>query len=164
MELIGSHVPNILSSNMLVIVGQIALDIIEMHPITSKGVKAATNSFTNTCSTSSSNCTSAFCKCWCRKQLFNVIGLEVTLLSSLSCSLLEQVPACNSGPFHTRAKSRDHEIVRAQKKVSKVRPNTPPKLCLVVTGPSSVVWSHMWLALNQMLFQRVSIHVGPHTW
>ena len=29
------------------------------------------------------------------------------------------------GPLHTRAKSRDHEIVRAQKKVSKGRPKTP---------------------------------------
>jgi hypothetical protein len=29
------------------------------------------------------------------------------------------------GPLHTRAKSRDHEIVGAQKKVSKGRPNTP---------------------------------------
>ena len=39
------------------------------------------------------------------------------------------------GPLHTRAKSRDHEIVRAQKKVSKGRPNTPPKSCSVVTDP-----------------------------
>jgi hypothetical protein len=37
------------------------------------------------------------------------------------------------GPLHTRAKSRDHEIVRAQKKVSKGRPNTPPKSYIVVT-------------------------------
>ena len=39
------------------------------------------------------------------------------------------------GPLHTQAKSRDHEIVRAQKKVSKGRPNTPPKSCSVVTDP-----------------------------
>jgi hypothetical protein len=31
--------------------------------------------------------------------------------------------------FNTQAKSRDHEIVRAQKKVSEGRPNTPPKSC-----------------------------------
>jgi hypothetical protein len=37
------------------------------------------------------------------------------------------------GHFATRAKSRDHEIVRAQKKVSKGRPNTPPKSYSVVT-------------------------------
>jgi hypothetical protein len=37
------------------------------------------------------------------------------------------------GPLHTRAKSRDHEIVRAQSKVSKGRPNIPPKSCSVVT-------------------------------
>jgi hypothetical protein len=34
---VASHVPNILSSNMLVIVGQIALDVIEKHPMTSEG-------------------------------------------------------------------------------------------------------------------------------
>ena len=39
------------------------------------------------------------------------------------------------GPFHTRTKSRDHEVMRAQKKVSKGRPNTPPKSCSVVTDP-----------------------------
>ena len=39
-------------------------------------------------------------------------------------------------PDHcTRAKSRDHEIVRAQMKVSKGRPNTLPKSCSVVTDP-----------------------------
>jgi hypothetical protein len=44
------------------------------------------------------------------------------------------------GSLHTRAKSRDHENVRAQKKVSKGRcPNTPPTSCIVVTGSSSVV-------------------------
>ena len=40
-----------------------------------------------------------------------------------------------SGPLHTQAKSRDHEIVRAQKKVSKGYSNTPPKSCSVVTHP-----------------------------
>jgi hypothetical protein len=40
-----------------------------------------------------------------------------------------------SWPLHTRAKGRDHEIVRAQKKVSKSRPNTPPKPFSVVTDP-----------------------------
>jgi hypothetical protein len=37
------------------------------------------------------------------------------------------------GSLPTQAKSRDHEIVRAQKKVSKGRPNTPPTSCSVVT-------------------------------
>ena len=37
--------------------------------------------------------------------------------------------------LHTRAKSHDHEIVTAQKKVSKGRPKTPPKSCSVVTDP-----------------------------
>ena len=41
-----------------------------------------------------------------------------------------------SGPLHTRAKSRDHEIVRAPKQVSKGRrPKTPSKSCSVVTDP-----------------------------
>ena len=43
--------------------------------------------------------------------------------------------AAHLGPLHTRARSSDHEIVRAQMKVSKGRPNTPPELCGVVTGP-----------------------------
>ena len=36
---------------------------------------------------------------------------------------------------YTRAKSRDRRIVKAQKKVSKGRPNSPPKSCSVVTDP-----------------------------
>ena len=39
------------------------------------------------------------------------------------------------GPLHTQAKSHDHEIVRAQKKMSKGCPKTPPKSCSVVTDP-----------------------------
>ena len=39
------------------------------------------------------------------------------------------------GPLHIRVKSHDHEIVRAQKKVSKGRPNTPPKSPSVVMDP-----------------------------
>ena len=35
------------------------------------------------------------------------------------------------GPFYTRAKSYDLEIVEDHKKVSKGRPNTPPKSCSV---------------------------------
>jgi hypothetical protein len=41
----------------------------------------------------------------------------------------------NLGPLHTQAKSRDQEIVRAQKKVSRGRPMIPPKSCSVVTEP-----------------------------
>ena len=36
------------------------------------------------------------------------------------------------GMHKVRAKSRDHEIMRAQKKVFKGRPSTPPKSCNVV--------------------------------
>ena len=37
--------------------------------------------------------------------------------------------------LHIRAKIRDHEIVRAQKEVSKGSPKTPSKSCSVVTDP-----------------------------
>ena len=52
-------------------------------------------------------------------------------------------------PLHIQAKSLDHEVMRAQKKVSKGRPNTPSKSCIgwswilkcsvkaYVTGPSA---------------------------
>ena len=66
-------------------------------------------------------------------------------------------------PLHTRAKSCDHEIVRAQKKVAKGRPKAPPKSCSVVMDPQvwcEAIWN--W-SLNQMLFQQISIHAGPHT-
>ena len=68
------------------------------------------------------------------------------------------------GPLHTRAKSRDHEIVRAQKKVSKGLPKTLSKSCSVVTDPQVNCEVICDRALNHMLFQLSSIHVGPHTW
>ena len=43
--------------------------------------------------------------------------------------------ALSLGPLHTQAKSRDHDIVKTQKKVSKGRPNTPPKSSSVVKDP-----------------------------
>jgi hypothetical protein len=39
------------------------------------------------------------------------------------------------GPLHTRAKSRDLVIVRAQKKVFKGRPKTLPKSSSVIMDP-----------------------------
>ena len=42
---------------------------------------------------------------------------------------------CYSGPCHTKAMTRDHEIVRAQKKVSKGHPKTLPKSRSVITDP-----------------------------
>ena len=42
------------------------------------------------------------------------------------------------GPLHTQAESRDCGIVRAQKKVSKGGPNTPPKSCRSVVTDSQV--------------------------
>ena len=44
---------------------------------------------------------------------------------------------CTLGPLHTQAKSRYCEIVRAQKKVSKGCPNTPPKSPSVVINPQA---------------------------
>ena len=41
----------------------------------------------------------------------------------------------NLGPLHTQAKSCDHEIVRALKKVFEGRPKTPPKSCSVIMDP-----------------------------
>ena len=56
-------------------------------------------------------------------------------------------------PLHTRANNRNHETVRAQKKVSKGRPHTPPSLCRVVTDPQGYCEVICDRALNQMLFQ-----------
>ena len=67
------------------------------------------------------------------------------------------------GPLHTQAKSHGHEILRAQNKVSKGRPNTPPKSCGVVialkcsvksyvTGPSTKRY------FSEFLFMRVLTH------
>ena len=57
-----------------------------------------------------------------------------------STNLLQVIKLVNrSWPLYTRAKSRDHDIVRArvraQNKVSIGRPNTPPESCSVVTDP-----------------------------
>jgi hypothetical protein len=62
----------------------------------------------------------------------------------------------------SRPRAGFHEIVRAQNKVSKGIPKTPPKSCSVVTDPCEVICDR---ALNQMLFQWISSHAGlPHTW
>ena len=66
-------------------------------------------------------------------------------------------------PLHTRAKSRDHGIVRAQKKVSKGCPSTPPKLCSVVTDPECSVKSYVVRPSTkcyfiECLFMRVLTH------
>ena len=55
----------------------------------------------------------------------------ITTTTTTTCSSHE----LRLGPLHTQAKSRDYEIVRAQMKVSKGRPNTTPKSCRVVTDP-----------------------------
>jgi hypothetical protein len=67
------------------------------------------------------------------------------------------------GPLCTRAKSRDHEIVRAQKKVSKGRPKTPPKSYSVVRDPQVYCEAICDRALNQLLFQGILNRAGLHT-
>ena len=82
-----------------------------------------------------------------------------------SVTSTQSKPRTDLGPLHTQAKSRDHVMVRAQMKVSNGRPKTPPTSCSsVVTDPW--VWCEVicdW-ALNQMLFQWISIHAGLHAW
>ena len=69
------------------------------------------------------------------------------------------------GPFHTRAKSHDHEIVRAQRKMSKGHFKRPPKSCTIVwswtlkcsvksdvTGPPTKCY------FNEFPFMRVLTH------
>ena len=65
-------------------------------------------------------------------------------------SLMPTFIKCAS--YNTQAKSRDHEIVRAQNKVSKGR-NTPPKSCSVVTNHQVYCEVLCDRALNQMLFR-----------
>ena len=60
----------------------------------------------------------------------------------------------------TPAKSRDHEIVRAQKKVSKGLPNTPPKSCSVsrilkCSVKSYVTGATIKCYFNEFVFMRV---------
>ena len=54
--------------------------------------------------------------------------------------------------------------MRAQRKVSKDRPNTPPQSCSVVTYPQVQCEAMCDRTLNQTLFRWISIHTGPHTW
>ena len=70
------------------------------------------------------------------------------------------------GPLHARAKPCDHEIVRAQKQVSKGRcPNTPPTSCTACGhGPSSVVWCHMWPGPAPNAISMNVYSNGSHTW
>ena len=49
------------------------------------------------------------------------------------------------GPLHTRAKSRNHEIRGAQKNCQKANLKDTSEIMYGGHGPSSVVWSHMWL-------------------
>ena len=61
--------------------------------------------------------------------------IEPRELGCIVLKVMHHKEAYILGPLHKQAKSHGHEIVRAQKKVSKGRPNTPPKSCSVVTDP-----------------------------
>jgi hypothetical protein len=73
------------------------------------------------------------------------------------------VHAIHLGPLHTRAKSRNHESVGAQKKVSNGRSKTRPISCGLVTDSQVECEVICDRTLNQMLFQETSFHVDPHT-
>ena len=62
-------------------------------------------------------------------------------------------------PPLTRAKSRDHKLVRAQKKMSKGHPKALPKSHSVVTALKCSGKSYV-IGPRSMLFQTISIHVG----
>ena len=66
-------------------------------------------------------------------------------------------------PLPTQSKSCDHEIVRAQKKVSKFHPKTPPKPCSVVTDSKCQCEVTYDMVLFQIIFRGNSIHAGLHT-
>ena len=80
-----------------------------------------------------------------------ILGIEVALSWVL-------------GPLHTRAKSHDHEIVRAQKGVSKGRPKTPPNYVVWSWTLKCSVKSYMTGPSTKRDFNEISIHPGPHTW
>ena len=56
------------------------------------------------------------------------------------------------GPLHTRAESRDHEIVRAHKKVSKGRPDQWSGRFLGITGWHPGVCKSNWLHVDILRF------------
>jgi hypothetical protein len=68
------------------------------------------------------------------------------------------------GPRHTQAKSCDHEIVRAQMKVSKGRPTTPPNnhvMCshsLECSVKSYVTMASTKCYFNECLFMQILTH------
>ena len=63
------------------------------------------------------------------------------------------------GPLHTRAKSCDHEIVRAQNRVSKARPKHMKLRTLVCSVKSYVTETSTKCYINVFLLMP-----GPHTW
>jgi hypothetical protein len=63
-------------------------------------------------------------------------NLHLTLINLFSVAIPKLVCVIkfpHTYLLHTRPKGRNHEIVRAQKKVSEGRPKSPPKSCSVVT-------------------------------
>ena len=81
-----------------------------------------------------------------------IISFCATFVLELIINVLVESLHEDLGPLHTQAKCRDHEIVRAQKKVSKGRPKIPPKSCSVVTDPQVLCEVMCDRVLNQMLY------------
>ena len=68
-------------------------------------------------------------------------------------------------PLHTQAMSRDHEIVRAQKKVSKGFPRHLQNHVVWSQTPKCSVKSYVTRPSTKCyLLQQISIHASPHTW
>jgi hypothetical protein len=57
------------------------------------------------------------------------------------------------GPLHTRANSHDHEIVRAQMKVSKGRPKTPHSHVVWIRTLKCIVKSYVTEPSTKRQFQ-----------
>ena len=70
---------------------------------------------------------------------------------------------CSIRANHTPAKSRDHEIVRAERKVSKGRPETLPKSCSVITHPRCGVKSYVTRDPQPNVISMNFHSCGPHT-
>ena len=74
----------------------------------------------------------------------------------------KHIPSRNLGPLNRRAKSRDYEIVRAQEKVSKGCPKTPPMSCSVVTDPQVYCKAICDQAINLMLSVKFYAYKSSH--
>jgi hypothetical protein len=87
------------------------------------------------------------CEVICDRALNQLI---IQLISIHACphTCYDRINQC-----HTRAKSSDHGIVKAQKEMSKGRLNTPLQSCNVITDPRVKCEVICDRSLNPMLFE-----------